>query len=50
MGESEGQEDPQDGVKEATAHTGLKLREDLRAGNRSQQASGNRMVSKDRNG
>lgn len=42
-------EDPQEGVKEATAHSSLKLREDLGAGNLNKQASGNCMVPKGRN-
>lgn len=50
MGESEGKRRPTGRSRPAaTTHTSLKLREDLRGGDRNKQASGNFMVSKDRN-
>lgn len=42
-------EDACESVKEADAHTHLKLGDGLRAGDKNVQASGNGMVSEDRN-
>lgn len=49
VGRAREREDPLEGVKEATAHTSLKLGEKLRVGDKNKQACDICMVSKNRN-